>query len=241
MTQINTLKSFIKKYYLAGKTESVNWEIQDNKLTVNFSPIVERELIGKVELNNFPINDNCSIGINNTTQLLKIISLLEDPLQIDINKRGKTVTKVILSDSQFKTQYAAADPLVIQKPGSLRQEPEFQFKFSILPHVKALIKAKSALPDESNIVHLNSEKGKLIFTFGGTLEHANKISYIIEDIQDNVFNFEYCVNSELLKHILNENQSMDDIIMKININGLVCIECNDKDITSVYYLVRKSE
>ena len=241
MTNINALKTFIKKYYLNGKTESVKWEINNNTLKIKFSPIVEREVIGEIELFNFPINDNIELGINNTSQLLKIISLLEDPIEISYEEVRKKPLKLILKDNNFKTSYAIADPLIIPKPGLLRTIPEFQFQFNINEHINSLIKAKSALPDESNIVHLKSSKGNLYFTFGGTLEHANKISYIINDIQDNVFNFEFCFNSELFKHILNENKTMSEVIMKININGLICIECKSEEMNAIYYLVRKSE
>ena len=68
------LKSVISKYHISGLVEQVKWEIKDNNLAVKFmSP--SKEMLGEVKCSKFPLDD-CSFGISNTTQLVKLIDII---------------------------------------------------------------------------------------------------------------------------------------------------------------------
>jgi hypothetical protein len=83
------LQSVIEKYHLNGLVESVKWVIDKNKqLTINFtSP--SRELIGTVTHNSFPLPES-EVGINDTTQLDKLISITSGDLVLDYTKTNQS-------------------------------------------------------------------------------------------------------------------------------------------------------
>ncbi len=56
-----------------GKNEAVKWDIKDNKLTIKFKA-PDKSMIGVVTCDNFDLEDS-SIGISNTTQLLKLLAI----------------------------------------------------------------------------------------------------------------------------------------------------------------------
>ena len=110
------LQSIIEKYHLNGLIENVKWEInKDKQLTINFmSP--SREMIGKVTTESFPLPES-AIGINNTTQLDKLLAITNGDLVLDYVKEGKIITKLLVADEQFNLNYTLADLLTIPKPG----------------------------------------------------------------------------------------------------------------------------
>jgi hypothetical protein len=67
------LVSIISKYYLNGKNEAVKWDISNNKLTIKFKA-PDKSMIGSVTCDKFDLEDS-SIGISNTTQLLKLLAI----------------------------------------------------------------------------------------------------------------------------------------------------------------------
>ena len=80
MIEKNHLQSIISRYYLGGLIESVKWEIQNNTLNIAFmSP--NKDMIGELECNEFPIED-CELAIFNTTQLNKLLGVTSGQLLI---------------------------------------------------------------------------------------------------------------------------------------------------------------
>ena len=65
------LQSIISKYYLNGLVEAVKWDVKSNKINIKFTSPT-KEMIGEISCDNFDIVDS-SVGISNTTQLLKLI------------------------------------------------------------------------------------------------------------------------------------------------------------------------
>ena len=71
MVNKNLLTSFISKYYLNGKFNSVKWRVNDNKLVVYAG---ESGRACQVELPHFDLED-CELGIFDTNKLNKLITL----------------------------------------------------------------------------------------------------------------------------------------------------------------------
>ena len=200
------LQSIIEKYHLNGLVENVKWEIDKNKqLTINFmSPT--REMIGKVVYSNFPLPES-EIGINNTSQLDKLLSITSGDLELNYAKEGKIITKLLVADNQFNLNYALADLLTVPKPGAYNGPEDYSMEVILDDEaVTALIKAKNALPNIENVVIKPSLLG-LEFTFGGDVEYANKVTYNIQNPTVNEEStFELIYSSDLLKAILIANK-----------------------------------
>jgi hypothetical protein len=234
------LQAIIEKYHLKGLIENVKWEIDSNKkLTINFMAPT-REMIGSLTYNGFPLPES-EIGINNTTQLDKLLSITSGDLILDYAKEGKIISKLLIADQQFNLNYSLADLLTVLKPGSYNGPEEYDVETTIDNEITtALVKAKNALPNSENVVIKPSLNG-LEFTFGGDVEYANKVSYSIQNIDLTDKKFELVYNSNLLKEILVANKNADSSMLYVNSSGLMKIEFNYKNLQSKYYLVAKAE
>jgi hypothetical protein len=245
MTKLE-LQSIIEKYHLDGLVENVKWVInKDKTLSIDFmSP--SREMIGNVIALDFPLPES-SIGISNTTQLDKLLSITNGNLTLDYLKEGKIIVKLLIADSQFSLNYSLADLLTVPKPGSYNGPEEYEVEAELNDEIiTALIKAKNALPDCENVVielinHLSNGL-QLEFTFNGDIEYANKITYCITNIQaftSQEFKVKY--SSELLKQILVCNKGAKLGTLSLNSNGLMKLKFEHNDLQSKYYVVAKSE
>jgi hypothetical protein len=234
------LQAIIEKYHLKGLIENVKWEIDSNKkLTINFMAPT-REMIGSLTYDGFPLPES-EIGINNTTQLDKLLSITSGDLILDYAKEGKIINKLLIADQQFNLNYSLADLLTVPKPGSYNGPEEYDVETTIDNEITtALVKAKNALPNSENVVIKPGLNG-LEFTFGGDVEYANKVSYSIQniDLTNKIFKLTY--NSDLLKEILVANKNADNSKLYVNSSGLMKIEFNYKNLQSKYYLVAKAE
>jgi hypothetical protein len=235
------LQAIIEKYHLKGLIENVKWEIDSNKkLTVNFMAPT-REMIGSLTYNGFPLPES-EIGISNTTQLDKLLSITNGDLILDYAKEGKIISKLLIADQQFNLNYSLADLLTVPKPGSYNGPEEYDIE-AILDNeaITALVKAKNALSNSENVVIATGLLG-LEFTFGGDVEYANKVTYTVQN--PTVINrcaFSSVYNSSLLKEILVNNKGAESGVLSIKSSGLIKIEFNYKNLQSKYYLVAKAE
>jgi hypothetical protein len=232
------LQSVIEKYHLNGLIENVKWEVsKDKQLTINFmSPT--REMLGKVISNDFPLPES-AIGINNTTQLDKLLAITSGDLVLDYVKENKIITKLLIADEQFNLNYALSDLLTIPKPGEYNGPEEYNIETKLDNEIiSALVKAKNALTNSENVVVKPDMLG-LGFTFGGDVEYANKVSYYIQNVTPSEIDFELTYNSNLLKEILVNNKDMENGTLHVNNNGLMKIMFNSKNIQSIYYIVAK--
>lgn len=238
------LQSVINKYYLNGLIEGVKWDIKDNKLNIKFTAPT-REMIGEIAYSNFELEDS-SVGISNTTQLLKLINITSGDMLLSYVKNNKIFSKLIISDQQFTVNYSLADILTVPKTGAYNGSQEFDIEADLDKEIiSALIKAKSALAESVTVVvkPFTSIDGdaQLEFTFGGDVEYANKVSYYLSNIKQNSKpkEFELLFNSDLLKEILSCNKDAASSKIYINLEGLIKLEFTEKNTTSTYYIVKK--
>ena len=145
------LVSIISKYYLNGMNEAVKWEIKDKKLIIKFtSP--NKMMIGMVTYDGMDLEDSI-IGVSNTTQLNKLIAITNGYVNLEYIKNHKLITKLIISDNQFTTNYALADTMIIPKPGEYIGDGVYNIEADLdNESINAIVKAKSALADSETVV-----------------------------------------------------------------------------------------
>lgn len=238
------LKSVISKYHIGGLVEQVKWEIKDNNLLVKFmSP--SKEMLGEVKCSKFPLDD-CSFGISNTTQLVKLIDITKDVIQLNTVKVGKICSKLLLADNQFQLNYALADILTIPKTGETNFEESYNIVTTLDSEaINSIIKAQGALTNSETVViqpSLSADgEHELELTFGGDVEYANKVSFYLPNLTEQNVPPQYKLhyNSELIKEILYCNKDMVSGTLSINLEGLIKLEFQNGIINSTYYLVQK--
>jgi hypothetical protein len=236
------LQSVINKYYLNGLIEAVKWDIKDNNLNIKFTAPT-REMIGEINHNDFKL-ENSSFGINNTSQLLKLINITAGEVLLSFVKNNKIYSKLIVADQQFTANYALADILTIPKTGAYSGSEEWSIEVELENEtIAALIKAKSALAESTTVVikPFQSLDGdpQLELVFGGDIEYANKVSYYLNITKNISKDFELSFNSDLLKEILSCNKDYTSAKMSLNLEGLIKFEFKTDKTTSTYYIVKK--
>jgi hypothetical protein len=238
------LQNIINKYYLNSLIESVKWEISNKTLTIKFtSP--DKTMIGKVVCSNFDILENSVIGINNTTQLNKLINITLGHLDLELEKQKGIITKLNVSDQNYKVTYTLADLILIPKSGEYNGDDQYDIRVLLETNdINSLTKAKSAL-SESNTVVLKpivdeNEQHKIEMVFGGDIEYSNKISYYLSNVDFKNNNpFEIFYDSNMIKEILSCNKNSQKCIMDINIEGIIRLYFEEDNIQSEYYIVAK--
>ena len=238
------LQAVINKYFLNGLIEAVKWEIKDNKLNIRYtSP--SKEMLGELTYDNINLPDS-TIGISNTTQLLKLISITSGDLLLDYTKNGKIFSKLIISDNQFTVSYTLADTLTIPKTGTYTGSEEYNLEASMdIDSIGALIKAKSALPESTTVLLKPFEsldgEFQIDFMFGGDIEYANKVSYYLPNVtKTNVpSEFSIAFNSDIFREILSSNKEATKAKIFINLEGLMKLEFYEENTKSTYYIVKK--
>ena len=235
------VQSLINKYYL-NVNESVKWEIENNKLEVNFmSPT--REVIGKIKCNDIPLEDS-KLAIYDTKKLSSLISICNGELLLELEKTNKVFTKLKISDLNFNLTYALSDHLLIGKVGTVNI-PEWVVELDLTPEdVENLIKAKSALSGVDNMLVTTTKNldGENVceFVFGDESGHNNKITYqILGNIQEEGLKIPF--NSDMFKTILHSNKDMGGGLLKLSSMGLMSFNFTSEEIESEYFMLRKAE
>jgi hypothetical protein len=79
------LTRFIQKYYLNGTVNSIVLRSSSDNLSARFIS-GDKTLLGELSLDKSQIED-CEIGVYNTEQLSKLLSVLDDDINVSINRK----------------------------------------------------------------------------------------------------------------------------------------------------------
>jgi hypothetical protein len=238
MINKNILQSVVSKYYLGGMFSQVKWRIKDNTLTIYAG---EQGKAAKVYLKNFQFED-CELGIFDTHKLSKLLSITNGELLVTAEKTHKVYTKLHIADSNFDLNYSLADIFVIPKATYYNQieEPEVDIELE-KENIDALIKAKTALSDQSNLLIKTTEDldGNLVceFTFGDIENFSNKVTYTLQG-NITISDLELPFNSDILKDIFSNNKDMDNGRLRISADGMIQLNFYSEDIETEYFLLR---
>ena len=230
----------IERYYLNGTVESVKWNIANNKLNIEFvSP--NQDLVGHVECD-VELEDG-TIGIFNTSGLLKMLSILDMDILINVEKQHKVPTKLQIEDSNFSLQYSLADPFIIQTTPEI-SEPEYDITFEVNSEfIMRFAKAKGALGANAKEIFRvstskNDEGNKQVkIILGEPTSHSNKVEFTTEASFNEMHIGYLSFNSAYVKEIL--NASKDDLVEAkgyISTQGLLKLELITETGKAIYYL-----
>ena len=245
----NKLQSIISKYYLGGKVESVKWNIEGGTLNIDFMAPT-KDMIGRLTARDFPITQEGTLAIFNTTQLNRLLNVLAGDLVLDAEKTKAVFTKLNIQDAKSTINYSLADPMMIQKVGEVDEDVNWQVNATLENEdFNTFVRAASAIQG-NEIVTLNPTEDivgtpVLQFTFGERMEFSNKVEFHVnaefgENVrQDNKIPF----SSEMLREIFNANKTSDECHLSFVDDGLLRLifRSEDENIDSTYFVVRKAD
>ena len=228
------LTRFISKYYLNGIVNSVILNSKQNKISVRFVS-GDKTLLGELEMDKWPFED-AEVGIYSTDQFLKLLNVLDDDINLGIDKAGDKSISLKVTDSSSVVNYMLSDTSIISKPPSLKTIPEFELGINITPQViNKFISGKGALSETDKFTVITDGVNTKIVIGYATI-NTNRVTIPVtttkvKDIDNITF------NANIFKEILSANKECESATFEISSEGLSKIVFKIDDYSATYYIV----
>ena len=228
------LTRFISKYYLNGIVNSVILNSKQNKISVRFVS-GDKTLLGELEMDKWPFED-AEVGIYSTDQFLKLLNVLDDDINLGIDKAGDKSISLKVTDSSSVVNYMLSDTSIISKPPSLKTIPEFELGINITPQViNKFISGKGALSETDKFTVITDGVNTKIVIGYATI-NTNRVTIPVtttkvKDIDNITF------NANIFKELLSANKECESATFEISSEGLSKLVFNIDDYSATYYVV----
>tara|TARA_R100000008_G_scaffold26112_1_gene14195 strand:+ start:506 stop:1231 length:726 start_codon:yes stop_codon:yes gene_type:complete len=234
------LVRFINKYYLNGVADSVvlRSESNEQKLGTRFVSS-DKTLLGTIIMDKWNFED-ADIGIYTTEQLLKLLSVLDEDIDVSVTKAGDKTISMKISDSVSSVNYMLSDPSIINEPPQLQNIPNFELSINMTPSViSKFISGKSALQDTSTFTVITDESStKLVIGYSSV--NTNRVTIPVTTSEfssiDNV-----SFNADYFSNILVANKECESAFLQVSSEGLAKISFKIDHYTATYWLVATTE
>ena len=176
-----------------------------------------KDMIGRLSCNNFPLSEDGTLAIFNTTQLNRLLNVLAGDLMLDAERTKAVLTKLTIQDAKASINYSLADPMMIQKVGEVDEDIDWKVQATLEnDDFNTFVRAASSIQG-NEIVTLAATRDSIDtpiikFVFGERMEFSNKVEFQVNakfgnDVrEDNKIPF----SSEMLKEIFNANKTSDE-------------------------------
>ena len=228
------LVRFINKYYLNGTVNSVILNSNSNKLSARFIS-GDKTLLGELEMDKWQFEDS-EVGIYNTEQLLKLLSVLDEDVNVSISKAGDKSIALKVTDAFSSVNYMLSDVTIINKPPQLKEVPEFEVKIDVTPQfVNKFIAGKGALAETDNFTVLtDGSNTKLVIGYAAI--NTNRVTLPVTTSQSsNIDNVSF--NANIFKEVLTANKECESATLEVSSEGLAKIVFKVDDFSVIYWLV----
>ena len=227
------LVKFINKYYLGGNVNSVAINSDGNGLSTRFVS-GDKSLLGEVKLNNYSITQ-ADFGVYQTDALLKMLSVLDNDVSVDLVKAEEKAISLDAKDSGAKVRYMLSDLSVINTPPQLKQIPEFELLLNVdKTFISKFISGKGALPDVESFTIVSGDNPEVVIGYSSIA--TNRVAVPVENQTDNTID-NISFNANLFKDVLEANKECESAVLEVSSEGLARITFNVNDYESTYYLV----
>jgi len=228
------LTGFVEKYSLGNTIESVPWSVKSNTLTTNFVS-EDRTLLGSVTLNSFDLDDS-EVGIYNTTQLQKMISVLGSDVTVKFKKAEERAIAIDMTDGDVSLNFMLSDLDIIPKAPKLKTLPDTTVEIEMNnDFITKFVRAKNALSESDNFTVISNNICQVIL--GESDTNTNKININVKTVVNNNLSA-ISFNANYLKEILAANRDHTTGKMEVCAGGLAILTFSNADYTSKYYLVQ---
>ena len=228
------LVRFINKYYLNGTVNSVILNSNSNKLSARFIS-GDKTLLGELEMDKWQFEDS-EVGIYNTEQLLKLLSVLDEDVNVSISKAGDKSIALKVTDAFSSVNYMLSDVSIINRPPRLKEIPEFEVKIDVTPQfVNKFIAGKGALAETDNFTVLtDGSNTKLVIGYAAI--NTNRVTLPVTTSQSsNIDNVSF--NANIFKEVLTANKECEIATLEVSSEGLAKIVFKIDDFSVIYLLV----
>ena len=230
------LNRFISKYYLNGTVNSVvlNSKSNSQQLSARFVS-GDKSLLGELVMDKWSFEDS-DIGIYNTEQLVKLMSVVDEDINLSLTKSGEKSIALKISDSSSSVNYMLTDTSVINEPPTLKSIPEFELNIDVTPQfINKFIAGKGALGETDNFTVI-TDGSNVKVVIGHSSVNTNRVTIPVTTTKvgdiDNV-----SFNANIFKEVLSANKECESATLEVSSEGLSRITFKIDDYTSTYHLV----
>ena len=232
------LVRFINKYYLNGTVNSVILNSKSSKLAARFIS-GDKTLLGELEMDKWQFEDS-EVGIYSTEQLMKLLSVLDEDINVTINKAGDKSIALKVSDASSSVNYMLSDISIISKPPQLKSVPNFELKIDVTPNfMNKFISGKSALAETDNFtVITDGSETKLVIGYASI--NTNRVIIPVTTTESsNIDNVSF--NANIFKEVLTANKECESATLEVSSEGLSKITFRVDDFSVTYWLVASTD
>ena len=221
-----------------GTVNSVLLNSKSSKLAARFIS-GDKTLLGELEMDKWQFEDS-EVGIYSTEQLLKLLSVLDEDINVTINKAGDKSIALKVSDASSSVNYMLSDISIISKPPQLKSVPNFELKIDVTPNfMNKFISGKSALAETDNFtVITDGSETKLVIGYASI--NTNRVIIPVTTTESsNIDNVSF--NANIFKEVLTANKECESATLEVSSEGLSKITFRVDDFSVTYWLVASTD
>ena len=228
------LTRFIDKYHLGGNVNAVVINSKNDKLNTRFIT-GDKALLGELTVNNFTFS-NTELGVYDTEQLSKLLSVLSDDVTFDLKSSGDKAIALEVSDQHSSVNFMLSDKSVINQPPALKELPDFQVKIKVdTQFILRFISGKLALSDTDTFTVISNDNGVEVI-IGYASINTNRVTIPVQtEVTSSIKNVSF--NANLFKDVLVANKECESATLEVSEQGLARINFKVDDYDVTYYLV----
>ena len=234
----HSLNRFIEKYYLGGNCSSVVINSKGDSLSTRFIT-GDKNLLGELNMTGWSF-DEADLGVYNTEQLVKLLSVLSDNISMNLTKAGDKAVSLKISDTKSDVNYMLSDLSVISSPPNLNSIPDFEVKIKVdKSFMSKFIAGKAALTDTDNFTVITDDEGVKI-VIGYAEINTNRVTLPVEtESYDKIENVSFSAN--LFRDVLVANKECESATLEVSSQGLARINFKIDEYEATYYLVADTD
>ncbi len=232
----STLERFIAKYNLAGAAEAVTWVTDDDSLSTGFISD-DKNVLGLVRAEGITF-ENGEYSVYDTANLRALMGVLDEDVQVKVNKRAEKAMSLQLRDSSSKVTFVLAKPEAIPDVPALKQLPEFDLTVTLDERfLHTFVKGKNALPDvETFTVVTDGGDTSIVIGYSKKL-NQNQVTLKVDLAEGTGTSRPINFSARYMKEILLANKEARGGTLKISDKGLAHVTFDLDGFTVEYYLV----
>jgi hypothetical protein len=233
------LLKFIELYNLGGFVPAVKLVSDGDSLKTSFVSD-DRTLAGSVSVSSIKIETG-EYGIYDTAQLKKMLSVLEDNIEITVNKNDNRAISLSITDNSTDSVFMLADLSVIPAAPKVKEIKTYDVEIPIDDNfVDKFTRAKSALPEVNTFTLLTNKKGKMELVIGYSSIATNRIKLDVSPVAGkDKLESPISFNADYFREVLNKNKGATGAVYKIAAAGISNLSFKTNDYESNYFLIKK--
>lgn len=234
------LERFIAKYNLGGAAESVLWSTDNGELKTRFISD-DKNVLGVVETTEASFEEG-EYSIYDTANLRGLMSVLDDDIEIKVNKRGNKITSLGLRDKSTKVTYVLAQPEVIPAVPDLKNLPDYQADGAVIlkldeRFLTTFVKGKNALPDVETFTVITEDGVTRVILGYSPKTNTNRVAFEVDLDSGDELERPVQFSARYMKEILLSNKEARGGLLRVSADGLAHCTFDVDGFTVNYYLV----